>query len=80
MQIKVHHVGTEVPRTHLPHQRVHVGAVHVHKGALGVQQIGDLVDLLLEHTERVGIGKHQRGDILVYLRFERRNVDHPGCV
>ncbi len=61
-------------------QRIHVRAVHVEQRALGVQQVGDLVDLLLEDAERVGIGEHQRGDIFVHLRFERRDVDHAGGV
>ena len=76
VQVQVHHVDAEVAGPHLADQRVHVGAVHVEQAALGVQDVGDLVDVLLEHAERIGIGQHQRGDIFVHLRRERRDVDH----
>ncbi len=68
VQVEVHDVGAEVAGTHLAHQRVHVGAIHVEQRAFFVQHVGDLVDLLLEDAERVGIGKHQRRNIFVHLR------------
>ena len=80
VQVQVHHVGAEVAGTHLADQRVHVGAVHVKQRALGVQHVGDLVDLLLEDAQRVGIGQHQRGDIFVHLRLQRRDVHHAGGI
>ncbi len=76
MQVQVHHVGAEVAGANLADQRVHVRAIHVEQRTLGVQHVGDLVDLLLEDAERVGIGEHQRGDIFVHLRFQRRDVHH----
>ena len=80
VQVQVHHVGAEVAGTHLADQRVHVGAVHVKQRALGVQHFGDLVDLLLKHAQRVGIGEHQRGHIFVDLRHQRRDVHHAGGI
>ncbi len=76
MQVEVHDVGAEIAGTHLAHQGVHVGAVHVHQRALGMQHVGNLMDLLLEDAQGVGIGEHQRGDVFVHLRFQRRHVDH----
>ncbi len=80
MQVEVHDVDAEIAGPRLADQRVHVGAVHVEQAALGVQDVGDLVDLLLEHAQRVGIGEHQRGDIFVHLRCQRRDVDHAARV
>ena len=51
MQVQVHHVHAEVAGAHLAHQRVHVGAVHVEQRALGVQNVGDLVNLVLEDAD-----------------------------
>ena len=80
MQVEVHHVDAEIAGPRHADQRVHVGAVHVEQRALGVQDLGDLVDVLLEDAERVRIGDHQRGDIFGHLRFERGDVDHAACV
>ena len=80
MQVQVHDVGAEVAGANLADQRVHVGAVHVEQRALGVQHVGDLVDLLLEDAQRIGIGQHQRGDIFVDLRYQRSDVHHAGGI
>src|SRR4029077_9435011 len=80
MQVEVHHVHSEVSRTNFTHERVHVGAVHVKESALGVEDVGDLVDVLFEYAECVGVGQHQGGDIFVHLRFQRGDVDHAAGV
>jgi hypothetical protein len=41
-----------------------------------VQDLGDLVDLLLEDAQGVGVGEHERGHVVVHLRGERGDVDH----
>ena len=76
MQVQVHHVHAEIAGADFADQRVHVGAVHVEQAALGVHDVGDLVDLLLEDSQRVGIGEHERGDVFVHLRRQRGHVDH----
>ena len=76
VQVQVHHVHAEVAGTDFADQRVHVGAVHVEQAALGVHDFGDLVDLLLEDAQRVGIGEHQRRNIFVHLRCERGHIHH----
>ncbi len=53
VQVEMHDVDAEVTGAHLAHERIHVGAVHVKESALGVQDVGDLVDVLLEYAERV---------------------------
>ena len=72
----MHHVDAEIAGTNFTDQRIHVGAVHVKQAALGMHNVGDLVDLLLEHAQRIGIGQHQRGNIFIHLRFQRGNIDH----
>ncbi len=76
VQVQVHHVDAKIAGPHLADQRVHVGAVHIQQAALGMQNVGDLVNVLLENSERVGIGEHQRGDIFRHLRFQRRQIHH----
>ena len=36
---------------------------------------GDLDDVLVEQPERVGVGEHERRDVVVELRLERLQVD-----
>ena len=76
VQVQVHHVHAEIAGPRLADQRVHVGAVHVKQAAFGVHDVGDLVNVLLEHSQRIGIGEHQRGDVFIHLRFERGDIDH----
>ena len=75
MQVQVHHVHAEVAGPHLAHQRVHVGAVHVKQRALGVQNVGDLVNLVLEDAQRRGVGEHQRRGFFVHLPREGFEID-----
>ena len=53
VQVEVHHVDAEIARPRDAHQRVHVGAIHVNQRAFGVQDLGRLDDVLLEHAERI---------------------------
>ena len=76
MQVQVHQVDTEVTWPHLSHQCVHVGAVHVEQPALGMQNVGNLVDLLLEHAQRIWVGEHERSHVFIHLRFKRRHLNH----
>ena len=76
VQIQVHHIDAKIARPHLAHQRVHIGAVHVEQSALGVQNRGDLGDVLLENSQRVGIGQHERGNIFAHLRLQSGDIHH----
>ena len=75
MQVEVHHVHAEVAGARLAHQGVHVGAVHIEQGALGVEDFGDLVDLAFEDADGRGIGEHQRGGLFIHLARERVEID-----
>ena len=66
VEVELHHVGAHVARLGDAEQRVEVGAVEVEQGAVLVQHLRDLADLGLEHAERVGIGDHQRRDVIAH--------------
>ena len=74
------------PGPGVAHDRVQVGAVVV-EGAAGVaDHPGDLGDVLVEQAERVRVGEHQAGDLVVDLGAQvvevdatapvRRHLDH----
>ena len=63
MQVEVHYVHAEVAGADFADQGVHVGAVHVEQGAFGVEDVGDLVDLVFKDAEGGGVGEHQRGGV-----------------
>ena len=68
VQIEVHEIHTKIAGTHLAYQGIHIGTIHVKQAALLMHDVRNLVNLLLEHSQGVGIGKHQRSDLFVHLR------------
>ena len=76
VQVQVHHVHAEVARPRLAHQRVHVRAVHVEQRALRMQDVGDLVNLALEHADGRGVGQHQRGGIFIHHPLQLGDIHH----
>ncbi len=76
----MHHVDAEIARPRDPHQGVHIGAVHVKLGALGVQDSGHFHDVLLEHPEGVRIGHHQRRHIFIDRAGQRLQIHHPPLI
>ena len=58
-------------------ERVHIRAVHVQQRRLWRAGFGDLVDVLLENAQRVGVGEHQRGDVFVHHALQRCHIDLP---
>ncbi len=71
MQIEMQHVHAEVAGARDADERVHVGAIHVEHGAFGVQNLGDVNDVVFEDAERVGVGDHQGGDVSIHDLFKR---------
>ena len=63
------------PGPHLAHQRIHVGAIHIKQRALGVQNVGDLVNLVLENSQRRRIRQHQRRRVFINLPRQRFEID-----
>ena len=45
-----------------------------------MENVGNLVDLLLEDAKRIRIRQHQRGDFFVHLGLEGRDVHHSAGV
>ena len=80
MQVEVHHIHAVVAGAHQAGERVHVGPVHVQQRAFVVENPGDRADVLLEHPQRVGVGDHQRGHVLIDHAGQCRDVDHPALV
>ena len=60
MEIDVHHIKAHVTRTACTEHRVEVGSVVVHQSATLMYELGYLGNLLLKHTESVGVGHHHR--------------------
>ena len=57
------------------HHRVEVGAVVVERRADVVDDVRDLLDVLVEQSERVRVGEHQAGDVVARLGLEVLEVD-----
>jgi hypothetical protein len=75
VQVEVHHVDPDVARTHDPEQGVHIGAVAVHQPAAAVDDLDDLLDLLLEQAQRVGVGDHHADDLVADAAAQRVEID-----
>ena len=75
VQVEVHDVEAHVARARAPHDRVEVRAVVVQRRADAVDDLGDLLDVAVEHAERVRVGEHQAGDVLVGLGAQVLDVD-----
>ena len=71
VRIEMHHVGAEIAGTRDAQDGVHVGAVQIDQPAAAVNPSGDLTDLPVEQSERVGIGHHQHRDVVVQFRAGR---------
>ena len=75
VQVEVHDVEAHVARARAAHHRVEVRAVVVQRRADAVDDLGDLLDVAVEHAERVRVGEHQAGDVLVGLGAQVLDVD-----
>ena len=75
VEVEVDDVEPHVARPHQAEQRVQVGAVHVEERARVVDDLRDLDNLFLEEPERVGVGEHQRGAVVVDQFREVAHVD-----
>src|SRR4029077_1986623 len=67
VQVEVHHVEAHVSGPSYADERIEVGAVVVEKRTGGVRRLRDLEYVLLEDAERVGVGEHDRRDVLVEM-------------
>ena len=74
VQVHVHDVGAELPRTADPHEGVEVGAVQIDLPAMIVDDPADIDDRRLVHAVRRRVGNHQRGEPVGMLRGLRLQV------
>ena len=65
VQIEVHDIEAHVAGPRDADQRVEVRTVVVEERTGVVRQLRDLQDVLLEDSERVRVGQHDRGDVRV---------------
>ena len=80
VEVDVDDVEPHVAGPGVTHDRVQVGAVVV-QGAAGVaDHPGDLGDVLVEQAERVRVGEHQAGDLIVDLGAQVVDVDATALV
>lgn len=63
MQVQVDTVKSHVPGTHLAHHRVEIGAVVVAQAAGVVDNLGNLQNVGVKKTHRIGVGEHQASGI-----------------
>ncbi len=74
VQIEVHDVVSHVTRPGYPHERVQIGAVHIHETPGLMHEFADLGDIGLEHSERIGIGQHHSRNVFVQCRAQGSHV------
>ena len=77
VQVEVHDVEAHVARPRDAHHRVEVGAVVIQRRAHPVHDRRDLLDVLIEQPERVGVGEHQAGHVGVRLGAQVVDVHAP---
>ena len=76
--VVVLHVGAEIAGAGDAEDGVHVRAVEVDEAAVLVDGCGDVVHLGLEDADRVRVGDHEHGDLVVELAAEVVHVERAG--
>ena len=80
VRVDVHDVEAHVAGAASAEDRVEVRAVVVHEPADAVDDPRDLLDLLFEQTERVRVGQHESGHLVVDELLEHAHVDQTARV
>ena len=81
MRVVVHQVDAHVARPDLAEDGVHVGAVEVEQGPSIVEQtLGDVADLRVEQADRVGVGHHEDGGLVVEVALKSSRSTRPLAV
>ena len=75
VQVDVHHVESHITGTAYAEHRVEVGSVVVHQSAAFMHELLDFGYLLLEETQRVGVGHHHCTDLVAKLCLEVFHID-----
>ena len=75
VRVVVHAIGAEVARPDDSQDGVHVRAVQIQLGALGVDNFRDVGNLSVKHTNRVGVGDHQCRRVVIDVGPEVVQID-----
>src|SRR5882672_6783374 len=67
VQIEMADIGAVIAGPRQADLRIQIGAVEIDLSAMGVNDLADLADLLLEHAMRRGVGDHDRGEMIRML-------------
>ena len=66
VQIHMQDVDAEIAWTGDPHHRIQIRPVHVDQRAAAMQDAGHFRDLALKNAERIRVGDHDAGDIVIH--------------
>jgi len=64
VQVVVHHIEAQIARFGDAEHGIHVRAVHIHQAAAAMNDVHDILDMALEHAQRVGHRDHHAGHVL----------------
>ena len=79
VQVEVHDVDANIARPCDSRERIHVGAVHVHQRAFGVQNLRDFGQVLLVNSQRRRVGDHQRSHVFVHQSAQACDINLSVC-
>ena len=77
MQVQVHEVHSDVPHADDSHHSIHVGPVHIDQPTLGVNNLGNGLDVLLEQTQGIGVGNHDARRVFIHDRLNSLRRQDP---
>ena len=80
VQVKVQHIDTQSAGLGDPQNGIKVGSIAVEQATATVDQISDLIYVLLEQPQRVGIGQHQADNGVVAYLLQRIQIHIPSLV
>jgi len=80
VQVELHDVHTHVARPAIAHQAVQVGPIAIDQSTLGMDDLGDLGDVLLEEAEGVRVGDHDPRDLIIHDSSHGLGVEEPTIV
>ena len=74
VQVEMHDVDAQIARADNTQQGIQVGAIAIDQTAGLVDDLDDFQHILVEQTERIGVGQHQTGHGIIAQAFERGQI------
>ena len=75
VDIIVHHVPAKISWSSDPHDGIHVGTVNVNQTSRVMHDLGRLGNLFFKQSQRVRVGHHEDGGLIVHVPFELLQID-----